>query len=198
VRAPEVSTHASLLAKLRFGADTSAWAEFDDRYRELRFRFARRRGLQAADADDVTQETLAAAHGALATFDYDPARGRFRNWLKTAALRAIIKRRRPGADALPRSVSDEIAVLEAEADPELEAAWEVEWRRYHLRVAVAKARTEFNSRDMAAFEACAIEGRPPAEVAAELGISKDSVHQAKSRILRRVREHVATQVVEEG
>ncbi len=198
MQGPEVSTHASLLARLKDGSDGAAWAEFDDRYRELVFRFARRRGLQAADADDIAQETLAAAHAALPTFAYDPARGRFRGWLKTAAARAIIKRRRPGADALGRVVADEGALAEADSDPGLDAAWDSEWRRYHLRLAAAKVRLEFNARDMAAFEACAIEDRAPAEVALELGLSLASVQKAKSRILIRVREHVAAQVAEEG
>lgn len=194
----ELSTHASLLAKLKLGGNDDAWSEFDDRYRELLFLFARRRGLQAADADDVAQETLAATHRALPRFDYDPAKGRFRSWLKTAALRTILNRRRPAADALPHAADDAPGLAALAADPELEAAWETEWRRYHVRVATAKARMEFNAKDFAAFEATAVEGRPATEVAAALGLTPDSVYQAKSRLLRRIREHVEAQVAEEG
>jgi RNA polymerase sigma factor (sigma-70 family) len=194
----DVSTHASLLAKLKAGGDASAFAEFDERYRELVFAFARRRGLQPADADDVAQETLAAAHRALPAFDYDPAKGRFRGWLKTAAVRAAQVRLRRRADALDPAATDEQALAAAAADDEAEAAWDVEWRRYHVRLATAKVRFEFNAKDFAAFEACAVDGRPPAEVAATLGLSTDSVYQAKSRILKRLREHVAEQVAEEG
>jgi RNA polymerase sigma factor (sigma-70 family) len=195
---PEVSTHASLLAKLRNTGDASAWAEFDDRYRELIFAFARRRGLQPADADDVVQETLAAAHRALPTFEYDPRKGRFRGWLKTAAVRAADLRRRARGDALHHAADDASALAAAEADPEIEAQWDAEWRRYHVRLATAKVRDEFNGKDLAAFEACTVDGAPPAEVAASLGLSVDSVYQAKSRIVKRLREHVAAQVAEEG
>lgn len=194
----EPSTHASLLARLKDGGADDAWAEFDDRYRELLFLFARRRGMQAADADDVAQDVLAAVHRALPAFEYDATKGRFRSWLKTAALRSILNRRRPAADALARVEDDAAALAALEADPALEAAWEAEWRRYHVRVATAKTRMEFNAKDFAAFEATAVEGRPAAEVAAALGLSADSVYQAKSRILRRVREHVAAQAAEEG
>ncbi len=193
-----ISTHVSLLARLKEQGDATAWAEFDDRYRELLFRFARTRGLQPADADDVTQEVLAAAHEALPEFDYDPARGRFRGWLRTAVVRAVGKRLRPGADALARPGTEPFDEGARAVDPDLDHDFEIEWRHYHLRLATAKVRLEFNARDLAAFEACALEGRAAAEVATALGMSVDSVHQAKSRILRRVREHVAAQVAEEG
>jgi RNA polymerase sigma-70 factor (ECF subfamily) len=198
VPAREISTHVSLLAKLRNADDPSAYAEFDGRYRELAYLFARRTGLQAADADDVVQDVLAAVRSALRNFDYDPAKGRFRSWLKTAVLRAVHRRRRPAADALLRAADDEQALAALCSDPELERVWESEWRRYHLRTAAARARFEFNARDYAAFEAVTVEGRSPAEVAAALGISADAVYQAKSRLLKRIRELVAEQVAEEG
>ncbi len=194
----EISTHASLLARLKLGGAEAAWSEFSERYRELIFLFARRRGLQAADADDVAQETLAAVHRALPRFDYDPAKGRFRSWLKTAALRKIMNRRRPGADALTRAEDDATGLESLASDPDLEAAWETEWRRYHVRLATAKTRMEFNAKDYAAFEATTVEGRPAAEVASDLGISVDSVYQAKSRFLQRLRVHVEAQTAEEG
>jgi RNA polymerase sigma factor (sigma-70 family) len=194
----EVSTHASLLSRLKNddGGD-DAWREFDDRYRELIFAFARRLGLQSADADDVAQETLERVRRALPRFDYDPTKGRFRSWLQTAARRATHDRRRIGKDALDRAVAAE-AEAEATPDPGADAAWEIEWRRYHVRLATSKARMEFNAKDVAAFEATAVEGRAAAEAAAELGLSVDSVYQAKSRLLKRIRDYVAEQIAEEG
>jgi len=58
--------------------------------------------------------------------------------------------------------------------------------------------TEFNERDRAAFELCAIGGRQPNSVAAELGMSIDAVYQAKSRILKRLTVIIESQVTEEG
>lgn len=195
----DVSTHQSLLLRLRDGGDADAWAEFDGRYRELLFAFARRRGLQPADADDLAQDVLAAAHRALPTFRYDPARGSFRGWLKTAAVRAVGKLRRGSADALAHAASADVAdVAEPAADPALDAAWETEWRRYHLRVATARVRAEVAPATMRAFEAVALDGRPAAEVAAALGLSVDSVYQAKSRVAARIRELVRAQIDEEG
>jgi RNA polymerase sigma factor (sigma-70 family) len=197
VSAPEVSTHASLLARLKDGSDAAAWAEFDDRYRDLVFFYARRRGLQPADADDVVQETLAAAHRLLPAFTYDPDKGRFRGWLRTTALRATFKAKRKGADAMTRLRGDVVDVEPVDEDAN-DDAWDSEWRNYHVRLATKKVRTEFNAKDVAAFEGCAVERRAPADVARALGLSVDSVYQAKSRILKRLREHVAAQIAEEG
>jgi RNA polymerase sigma-70 factor (ECF subfamily) len=194
----DVSTHLSLLARLRDGADAEAWREFDDRYRELLFAFARRRGLQPADAEDVAQDVLAAAHRAMPTFAYDPARGSFRGWLKTAAVRAVIKLRRGGRDALAHPTEELDPGGGAAVDSAAEEAWTAEWRRYHLRLATAKARREFRPETMRVFEAVALDRRPAADVAAAYGLSLDAVYQAKSRVTARIREFVREQVEEEG
>jgi len=194
----DVSTHASLLARLKDDGDAAAWRAFDDRYRDVVFAFARRAGLQPADADDVVQEILAAAHRALPEFEYDRARGTFRGWLRTAVVRAATRRRRRGGDALDHAATAPESLTEPGVDPELDAHFEAEWRRYHVRLATAKVRAESNAKDFAAFEAVAVDGRVPAEVAAALGLSVDSVYQAKSRLLKRLRAHVAEQVRDEG
>jgi len=191
------TTHASLLERLAQGDDAPAWREFSDRYGELIRSFARRRGLQPSDCDDVMQDVMLAVTRNMPGFDYDPARGRFRGYLKTIAVRAIIrkqfqKRGEPGNELLEESFD------EAARDDAVDEQWEQEWRQHHLRVAMQAARQEFNEADVAAFELYAGQGRPAEEVARELGMSVDSVYQAKSRMLRRLRELVAQQVAEEG
>lgn len=193
----QTSTHASLIARLADAADTRAWREFDERYRELLWRFARSRGLQPADADDVAQEVLHALTKRLPTFAYDPAKGRFRDYLKTAAVNAAWKKLRelrgvPDANAEGGSL--EIAAV----DDGVERAWETEWRQYHLRLAMTRVRAEFNAQDVAAFEAYAAGDRPAAEVASSLGLNVDQVYQAKSRILRRLKAVIAEQTADEG
>ena len=53
------TTHASLLAQIRDPGDECAWRRFVDLYLPLIFQYARRRGLQDADARNVSQEVLA-------------------------------------------------------------------------------------------------------------------------------------------
>ncbi len=194
---PQVSTHASLLARLAQGGDSQAWNEFHDRYRELVWSFARRRGFQPADADDVVQEVLLAVNRGVSSFDYDPARGRFRGWLKTVALRAMWKRQHR-EDAVTGALDAEAAFEVAARDGAIDSEWELEWRRYHLRLAVARASSEFNARDLRAFELVSGEGRSAAEAGTALGMSPDQVYQAKSRILKRLKSLIAEQIADEG
>src|SRR5436305_180592 len=83
------STRASLLVRLRDPRDGAAWREFVDLYAPLVYGYARKRGLQDADAADLTQEVLRAVAGAVGRLEYDPARGAFRNWLFTVVRRKL-------------------------------------------------------------------------------------------------------------
>jgi RNA polymerase sigma-70 factor (ECF subfamily) len=194
----QTSTHASLLARLADGADTGAWREFDERYRELLWRFARSRGLQPADADDVAQEVLHALTKRLPTFAYDPAKGRFRDYLKTSAANGVWRKLRELGGAPLATGGDDSPPDVAVSDDGVERAWEAEWRQYHLRLAMARVRSEFSAQDVAAFEAYAAGSRAASDVAATLGLSVDQVYQAKSRILRRLKAVIAEQTADEG
>src|SRR5262245_2858828 len=92
--APE--TRASLLVRLRDGRDAPAWAQFVAIYAPLIHGYARKQGLQDADAADLTQEVLRTLAGALRRQTYAPERGSFRAWLFTVVrneLRTFWSRR---------------------------------------------------------------------------------------------------------
>src|SRR6266478_3122201 len=87
-------TRASLLVRLRDPEDDAAWREFIDLYAPLVYGYARKQGLQEADAADLSQEVLGAVAGAVNRLDYDPRRGAFRNWLFTVVRRKLSNWRR--------------------------------------------------------------------------------------------------------
>src|SRR5450432_4249284 len=92
-------TRPSLLARIRDPRDGVAWSEFVDIYGPLVYDYGRRRGLQDADAADLTQDVLRAMATAAGRFAYDPTRGAFRSWLFTVTRRKLLdsaRRRRPG------------------------------------------------------------------------------------------------------
>ena len=91
-RMERFTTRVSLLQRLAAGSGDVAWEEFHAQYGELVRAVARRRGLQPADCDDVLQEVLAKLTGTMPGFTYDPARGRFRGFLKTLVVHAIADR----------------------------------------------------------------------------------------------------------
>ena len=78
-------TRPSLLVSLRDRNDSEAWRRFVDIYAPLIYGLARKRGLQDADAADLTQDVFRAVSGAIPSFQYDSTRGSFRGWLYTIA-----------------------------------------------------------------------------------------------------------------
>lgn len=190
------STHVSLLARLADAQDLGAWSDFVDRYGELIMGFCRRRGLQQADCDDIRQDVLASLAKSMPGFAYDPAKGKFRSYLKTAVLNAISRRMFQNRHAAPlEEFEDTTRAGAPDAD---EPAWEAEWRQYHLRLAMKTIRVEFGETDRAAFEHYAVGGLDAARTASLLGVSVDQVYQAKSRITRRLGQLIEQQVGEEG
>lgn len=190
-------THATLLARLAGDDAPAAWPEFVSRYGDLIRGFARRRGLQTADVDDVTQDVLVSLSKALPGFRYDPAKGKFRSYLKTVVVRAIAKKslQRRGEFTL---LDLDGATRDGLDAPDAESHWEVEWRQYHVRLAMRTINSEFNEADRSAFELYALHGREARDVASDLGLSVDQVYQAKSRITRRLAQLIEAQVQDEG
>src|SRR5947208_2425676 len=74
-------TRPSLIARLGDPADRAAWRQFVELYGGLVYGFARRRGLQDADAADLTQEVFLAVARAAGRWRFDRGRGSFRGWL---------------------------------------------------------------------------------------------------------------------
>lgn len=185
------STHESLLARLAEGEGETAWADFCERYGDLIRSYGRKRGLQAADCDDLLQNVLFALSKSMPGFRYDPSKGRLRAYLKAVTMRTLSR--------LPRQNQDE-ASLEDVEEPRArdELAWEEAWREHHVRRALTRLRARFPERTLAAFELYVLEGREVREVGELLGTSDDVVYQAKSRVLRELSGLVAEQVAEEG
>ena len=191
------ATHTTLLARLSAGHDSAAWTEFVDRYGMLIRRFCMLRGLQNSDADDVLQDVLVDLNRAMPNFRYDPAKGKFRSYLKTVVIHAIARKfRQPAPQAGLGDIAS--AILPASDDAAAEEAWEHEWRQYHLAHAMRAVRGEFAEKEILAFERYALAGDAVKRVATDLNMSPDHVYQAKSRITRRLAALIELAVAEEG
>ena len=92
----EYLTRGSLL--LRLGADDASerelsWQAFHDQYAPIIRGFARNAGCPEPMRDDLVQEVMSAFFTAASRFEYDPSRGRFRGYLKTATVHAAQRMR---------------------------------------------------------------------------------------------------------
>jgi RNA polymerase sigma-70 factor (ECF subfamily) len=184
-------TRASLLVRLRDPRDGAAWAEFVDLYAPLVYGYARKQGLQDADAADLSQDVLCAVAGAVGRLDYDPRRGSFRGWLFTVVRRKLsnwrrARRSRPDGD---RTAPDQLLEV-CPAPGGAEADWEAEWERRLFAWACEQVRRDVTDTTWQAFWRTAMDGQPSKRVAADLGLTRTAVYLARRRVLARLKELV--------
>jgi len=181
-------TSASLLERLRGPDDPDAWERFVSLYAPVIYAWARKVGLQDADAADLVQEVLLGLTRALPAFRYDQHKS-FRRWLHTVTLNKW-RDRRKHRGALPPPGSPDVLDELPDRD-ENDPFWESEFRQHVVRRALQVMQNDFHP---ATWRACwhyVVEGRPAAEVAAELGLTRGAVCAARIRVLDRLRQELA-------
>ncbi|XZE44973.1 sigma-70 family RNA polymerase sigma factor [Pirellulaceae bacterium SH467] len=185
-------TRESLILRLPTASDAQAWREFVSIYEPLLFRFARRRGLQEADAREIAQNVFLAVANAVPRWTPDPSRGPFRAWLFRIARNQLIhyvtKHHRLRAtgqsaewDALQRVPNLSNGEEEVVQD----------YRREMFRLAAAQMRDSFHETTWKAFWGTAVLGRSADEVALELGLTSGAVYIAKCRVTAKLKSLIA-------
>jgi RNA polymerase sigma-70 factor (ECF subfamily) len=178
-----------LLERVRAN-DAEAWRRLVALYGPLVRFWCARGGVPEADGEDVAQEVFAAAAGSLGGFRRDRPGDSFRGWLRGVTRNQVLlyfrrNRGRPHAEG----GSDAWERFQEVADPlpgpgEDEAA---EAAQLYLR-ALEQVRGDFDERTWRAFWRTAIDGRSPVDLTGELGMTPENIRQAKSRVLRRIRQ----------
>jgi RNA polymerase sigma-70 factor (ECF subfamily) len=169
--------------------DDAVWGRFTDRFRGPLIEFSRRYGFDEETAQDVAQDTLLAFARGFRDGRYDRTRGRLRSWLFGIAYREIARRLRDDAvraRQAPKS-SRRTSFLESVPDEaEAGAVWERAWERHVFAECIETVRQEVGAGTFLAFELVALRGVSAADVARELGITRNAVFLAKHRVLRRL------------
>jgi RNA polymerase sigma-70 factor (ECF subfamily) len=187
----EPLTQASLLLRLRDLRDAEAWTQFVKLYLPLVFAYLRRQRLQEADAADVAQDVLRSVAAALPGFEYDAARGSFRGWLLAVTRsRAAAWWNSHRRQALPVTDSALVGWLDQQATDDERAAWEDDFRRSLLALAIEKVRPLVQPATWQAFWRTSIEHQPAEQAAAELGMSIGALYVARSRVIGRLRQAI--------
>lgn len=185
----EPTTSMTLLGQLRLsGAGTTwnaAWDKFNRLYRSLLVSWAKRQGLQEADAEDLANELLADLKAKLP--HYDRERGKFRAWLSTICKNRCrdyigrLRKLREVYGALP-----DLAVESPPSDLE-----EHEHKQALVNRGLEMIRGDFNDQTWAAFDRMDRKGQKAPDVAKELGLSVNAVYLASNRVRTRLRQEIA-------
>ena len=144
----DLKTRATLLIRIRDAADGASWSEFVELYTPLIYRFCASRGVAEADIPDVTQETMRRVATAIRKFEYDPERGKFRSWLFQVTYSRLArhfekKNRQPqgsGRTTVHR-------MLEETPSEQVEADWDLEYRRQMFDWAAERVKAEFEEQN---------------------------------------------------
>ncbi|MDB5309296.1 MAG: rpoE 1 [Gemmataceae bacterium] len=177
-----------LLERVRDRTNAGAWAEFVDVYQPVLRAFVRRQGVGEADVPDVVQDIFARLIPALARFEFDPSRGRFRTWLWRITSNAATNWSRK---RVSRARAEAVWCRHQPAEP---AGNDAPDERDQVRLqqildqVLAEVRGTTLPATWACFEGRVLRDRPAAELATELGVSLNSVYVNACRVRAQVRE----------
>ena len=187
----EWMTTTTVLDRLRDANDHSAWSSFMERFRAPIAAFSQKMGLRPSDAEDVTQETMIAFLESYRQEAFQRGRGRLSHYLFGIAHNKILAARRKIATREAQVSLSEDGTSFWSALPDSGAAqelWEKEWRQTILAQCLEQASREVSPQTFEAFRLVVFGNRTPADVAAELGMTRNAVFIAKHRVGTRLRE----------
>ncbi len=183
-------TRESLLSRLRDAGDDRSWREFFDRYWQLIYKLARRRGLDESEAQEALQETLIALARTMPEFRYEPAKCSFKSWLRHLTEKKVAdqfrgRTRRGSAVSLDAEGADSESLLASLPDAVTlppDEAWDREWEENLVRLALDRIKERANALHFQAFHRLVVLGFSAGEVARTLELSRPQVYLAKHRI----------------
>ncbi len=183
-------TRPSLIGKLNDPASQDAWAEFVELYQPIIFRVARQRGLQHADAEDLTQDVLATVGRKVTQFDVSRG-GSFRGWLLKITRDLVVNKLTRGPREIGSGDSEVQAMLGQQPEREqTKTLLRNEHQRALLQRAADRLSGEIAKPIWDAFWMTAVEGASIAEVAKMLQKTEGAVRVARCRVLARLRKEV--------
>ncbi len=180
-------TRDSLLASLNSPVADEGWHEFAAIYRPLVYRVAVAKGLQHADADDLTQEVLAVVERSLDSFD--SSRGSFRSWLYQIARNLVVNHLTRGRGPVGTGDSDVARILaqHPQQNDDTATLFRLEYRRARFQHAASIVQAEVHKMTWDAFWLTAVDLRSIESVAKQLGKSQGAIRVARCRVLDRLR-----------
>lgn len=186
------TTRLSLLMRVRDAHDRLAWEQFVGLYAPLVYGFARKKGLQDADAADIAQDVLTSVAQQMRQWEYDPDRGTFRGWLFTIARNRLKNWQSSTARRIAAAGGDDHhEFLQTQSATNFdEDEWDSDYARRVFRWAADQIREQVADQTWRAFELTAVRGQTGPDVASTLGMSVGAVYLARSRVMAKLRDKV--------
>ena len=187
----DLKTSSQLVATIMSDAHSAKWTEFVNTFDPIMRKYSAAT-FPDLDADDLIQETFRALIEMMPHYQYDPeANGFFRNYL------IGILRHKAFAFYRNRKLQNEAVAVWLDVHPARSASQAEQERKAFKQAAMELAlRSLFadptvKDQSKRIFRKVAIEDRPPAEVAAAFGVTRDVVDHVRSRMNARLRKIVA-------
>ncbi|MHB1561421.1 MAG: RNA polymerase sigma factor [Isosphaeraceae bacterium] len=183
-------TSTSLLRRA-VARQPDAWERIVIIYTPLVRHWCRQAGIPDHDIQDVSQDVFAAVSSNLGTFRADRPGTTFRAWMRGIARHKLLHYFQDRGEAAAGGTDAQMRLQEVPTpsdEPDLSETPADLAGVFHR--AVSLVRDQFEERTWRAFWRVAVEDRSPTEVAEELGITANAVRQAKSRVLRRLKEEM--------
>ncbi len=183
-------TRPSLLEELRSGGDALAWEEFFTRYWPTIYAYARRRGCSEHTAEEIVQDVMLKMFRHRDLFRYDPARGRFRDWLGVVVRNQVAEhRRRPSQRAKPIGgrLGDRMPEPFDDA-PGPDEIWERVFEGRLLLALLDVVRRESDPREYLAFELYTLKQMKAADVGRVTGLTPNVVYKTHDKMVKRLRQ----------
>ena len=185
-------TSNTLIQRAR-SMDEDAWITLTEVYGPLIYYWCRRSGLSPDDAADILQDVFRSVASHLCSFRKEREGDSFRGWLWTITrnkIRDWTKVRKGKAIAAGGTAAHRCLADLPEHEPHELSCTQQTGIAHVVKRITESIRPSFEATTWQAFWRVTVDGIPSALVADELSISIDSVYQAKSRVLRKLRREL--------
>jgi RNA polymerase sigma-70 factor (ECF subfamily) len=187
------TTRIQLLKSLADG-EADGWIEADSLYRPLIHIWLRRFDLHPDEIDDIVQEVMSIVVGSIGDFEHNGRVGAFRNWLRTSTVNVARNHLRKRGIARGSGSDETHRQLAELQSPEsmLSQQFDRDHDRHVVGVLLDRLSQQFEPITLNLFQMHVVELRTADETASHFGVSAASVHTAKSRIMRRLRQEASS------
>lgn len=183
VRSPETSL--TWLGRLVADGAHDDWERLIAVYEPLLKMWALRAGVEESACDDLSQEVMLVVVRRIGEFEREHV-GAFRGWLRAILANFLKKYFRDRPQIVCRIDIDAVAQTDSHLGRELDR----EHDEFMTLRAMHSVQGDFSAATWSAFQQQVVDGLPPAQVAATLGLSLNAVLKAKGRVLNRLRKEL--------